>query len=119
GAKQVTGRLDLQAVLDHAFVVLSRLVSFTGGSILLVEDEQVRIAAAVPAPTAEALAARIPLGQGVSGTIAVTGEPRYLPDITIASTVTARRRNAAASDGVRSWYGVPLIAEGRPIGVMQ
>jgi diguanylate cyclase (GGDEF)-like protein/PAS domain S-box-containing protein len=119
GAKQVTGRLDLQAVLDHAFVVLSRLVTFTGGSILLVEDEQVRIAAAVPTPTAEALAARIPLGQGVSGTIAVTGEPRYLPDITIASTVTARRRSAAASDGVRSWYGVPLIAEGRPIGVMQ
>jgi diguanylate cyclase (GGDEF)-like protein/PAS domain S-box-containing protein len=119
GAKEVTGRLDLQAVLDHAFVALARVVTFTGGSILLVEDEQVRIAAAMPAPTPEALAARIPLGQGVSGTIAVTGEPRYLPDITIASTVTARRRSNNSSTGVRSWYGVPLIAEGRPIGVMQ
>jgi transcriptional regulator with GAF, ATPase, and Fis domain len=119
GAKEVTGRLDLQAVLDHAFVALSRVVTFDGGSILLVEDEQVRIAAAMPAPTPEALAARIPLGQGVSGTIAVTGEPRYLPDITIASTVTARRRSNNSSTGVRSWYGVPLIAEGRPIGVMQ
>jgi diguanylate cyclase (GGDEF)-like protein/PAS domain S-box-containing protein len=119
GAKEVTGRLDLQAVLDHAFVALGRLVTFTGGSILLVEDEQVRIAAALPAPTPEALAARIPLGQGVSGTIAVTGEPRYLPDITIASTVTAQRRSRSASSGVRSWYGVPLIAEGRPIGVLQ
>jgi diguanylate cyclase (GGDEF)-like protein/PAS domain S-box-containing protein len=119
GAKEVTGRLDLQAVLDHAFVALGRIVNFTGGSILLVEEDQVRIAAALPSPTPEALAARIPLGQGVSGTIAVTGEPRYLPDITIASTVTARRRSSNSSSGVRSWYGVPLIAEGRPIGVMQ
>jgi diguanylate cyclase (GGDEF)-like protein/PAS domain S-box-containing protein len=119
GAKEVTGRLDLQAVLDHAFVALGRIVAFTGGSILLVEEEQVRIAAALPSPTPEALAARIPLGQGVSGTIAVTGEPRYLPDITIASTVTASRRSNNSSSGVRSWYGVPLIAEGRPIGVMQ
>jgi putative methionine-R-sulfoxide reductase with GAF domain len=55
----------------------------------------------------------------VSGSIAISGEPRYLPDITIASTVTAQRRSRAASSGVRSWYGVPLIAEGRPIGVLQ
>jgi diguanylate cyclase (GGDEF)-like protein/PAS domain S-box-containing protein len=119
GAKEVTGRLDLQAVFDHAFRALHRLVGFSGGAIFLVEDDQVRIAAAMPAPTPEALAARIPLGQGVSGTIAVTGEPRYLPDITIASTVTARRRSNSSSSGVRSWYGVPLIAEGHPIGVLQ
>jgi diguanylate cyclase (GGDEF)-like protein/PAS domain S-box-containing protein len=119
GAKEVTGRLDLHSVFDHAFTALHRLVDFSGGAIFLVEDDQVRIAAALPAPTPEALAARIPLGQGVSGTIAVTGEPRYLPDITIASTVTARRRSNSSSSGVRSWYGVPLIAEGHPIGVLQ
>ena len=119
GAMEVTGRLDLDAVLRHAFIALRRAVAFTGGSIQLVEDEQVRIAAGMPEPTPEALAARLPLGQGVSGAIAVSGEPRYLPDITIASTVTAGRRAGNASTGVRSWYGVPLISEGRPIGVLQ
>ncbi|MDX6216549.1 MAG: hypothetical protein QOG99_2133 [Frankiales bacterium] len=119
GAKAVTGRLDLESVLQHAFTTLAASVEFEGGAILLVEDQQVRIAAGLPAPTPEAMAARIPLGQGVSGSIAVTGEPRYLPDITIASTVTANRRSQGASTGVRSWFGVPLIAEGRPIGVLQ
>jgi diguanylate cyclase (GGDEF)-like protein/PAS domain S-box-containing protein len=119
GAKAVTGRLDLESVLQHAFTTLAASVDFEGGAILLVEDEQIRIAAGMPRPTPEALAARIPLGQGVSGTIAVTGEPRYLPDITIASTVTANRRSKNSSVGVRSWFGVPLIAEGRPIGVLQ
>jgi transcriptional regulator with GAF, ATPase, and Fis domain len=119
GAMTVTGRLDLESVLNHAFTTLAQSVAFDGGAILLIEDEQVRIAAGMPQPTPEALAARIPLGQGVSGTIAVTGEPRYLPDITIASTVTANRRAKSASTGVRSWFGVPLIAEGRPIGVLQ
>ena len=119
GAKTVTGRLDLDSVLEHAFTTLQASVGFDGGAIFLVDGEQLRIAAGMPTPTPEALAARLPLGQGVSGTIAVTGEPRYLPDITIASTVTAQRRAKNSSAGVRSWYGVPLIAEGRPLGVLQ
>ncbi len=119
GAKEVTGRLDIDSVMEHAFHALGRAVTFSGGSIMLVEDDQVRIAAGVPAPTADALAARIPLGQGVSGGIASSGEPRYLPDITIASTVTQKRRSKSTSTGVRSWFGVPLICEGRPIGVLQ
>jgi sigma-B regulation protein RsbU (phosphoserine phosphatase) len=119
GAKVVTGRLDLESVLQHAFTTLAASVEFEGGAIMLVENEQVRIAAGIPQPTAEAMAARIPLGQGVTGSIVVSGEPRYLPDITIASTVTADRRAKNSSSGVRSWFGVPLIAEGRAIGLLQ
>jgi diguanylate cyclase (GGDEF)-like protein/PAS domain S-box-containing protein len=119
GAKVVTGRIDLDSVLQHAFSTLAAAVEFEGGAIMLVEEDQVRIAAGMPPPTAEALAARIPLGQGVSGSIVVTGEPRYLPDITIASTVTANRRRKSSSTGVRSWFGVPLIAEGHAIGLLQ
>ena len=118
GARELSTAHDLNGVLEITLSALERCMRFNGGAILLVDAEQVRIAAARPAPTPEALTARIPLGQGVSGTIAVTGDPRYLPDITIASTVPASRRKNASPD-VRSWYGVPLFDDGRPIAVFQ
>ncbi|MDP3712687.1 MAG: EAL domain-containing protein [Mycobacteriales bacterium] len=119
GARDITACLQVDSVLERAFVVLRRVIDFTGGSIQLVDGDVVRLAATDPPATPEALGASIPLGQGVGGTIAQTGEPRYLPDITVASTVTAKRRTTGTSLGVRSWYGVPLVAEGRVIGVLQ
>jgi diguanylate cyclase (GGDEF)-like protein/PAS domain S-box-containing protein len=119
GARDITACLQVDSVLERAFAVLRRVIDFTGGSIQLVDGDVVRLAATDPPATPEALGASIPLGQGVGGTIAQTGEPRYLPDITVASTVTAKRRSTSVSNGVRSWYGVPLVAEGRVIGVMQ
>jgi diguanylate cyclase (GGDEF)-like protein len=118
GARQVSAQTDLASILDSALDALHRCIAFTGGAIALVQDGQLRLAACHPTPTEEALAARLPVGQGVSGSIALTGEPRYLPDITIASTVPASRRKHAAP-GVRSWYGVPLISDGQVVGIFQ
>ena len=118
-ARDITGCLDLPSVMEATFEALRRLIAFTGGSIQLVEGDVVRLAATDPPATPEALAATIPVGEGISGGIAATGEPRYLPDITISAAVTAKRRRSNTSSGVRSWYGVPLVAEGRVIGVLQ
>lgn len=118
-ARDITACVDLSAVLTTSFSALRKLVDFTGGSIQLVDGDVVRLAATDPPATPEALAASIPVGTGVSGGIAATGEPRYLPDITIAAAVTPGSRTRSTSAGVRSWYGVPLVAEGRVIGVLQ
>ena len=119
-ARDVTGCLDLETVLDRSFIALRQITHFTGGSIQLIDDSGlIGIAAAVPTPTAEAVAMRIPVGQGIAGGIAATGEPRYLPDITADRAVTAARRTRSTSGGVRSYFGVPLITEGRVTGVLQ
>lgn len=118
-ARDITGCVDLTAVMETTFDALRRLISFTGGSIQLVDGDVVRLAATDPPATPEALAATLRVGEGISGGIAATGEPRYLPDITISAAVTAKRRRSNTSGGVRSWYGVPLVAEGRVIGVLQ
>ena len=118
-ARDVTACVDLESVLERSFAALRTFVEFTGGSIQLVDGDVVRLAATDPPATPEALAASIPLGQGIGGGIALSGEPRYLPDITIVSAVTSGRRSRSTSSGVRSYYGVPLVAEGRIIGVLQ
>jgi signal transduction histidine kinase len=119
-ARDVTGRLDLAGVLEHTFIALREIVEFTGGSIQLVDtDGMVALAATDPPATIEALSMRIPIGHGIGGGIVATGEPRYLPDITAESEVTSARRRRSTSQGVRSYFGVPLITEGRPIGLVQ
>jgi len=119
-ARDITGRLDLATVLDRTFAALRQLIDFTGGSVQLIDEtSHLRLAATDPPATAEALTMRVPLGHGIGGSIALTGEPRYLPDITADADVTEDRRRRSTSHGVRSYFGVPLITGGRVIGLMQ
>ena len=117
-ARDITGRLDQDEVLASTFTALRQLLTFGGGSIQLVDGsgEFVRLAAADPAPTPDAYETKIPVGQGIGGRIAASGEPRYIPDILTDPDVPSWR---ATSAGVRSYFGVPLITEGTVIGVLQ
>ena len=115
----VTGTLDLQVVLDESFVALRQLIAFEGGAIQLVDDGHLVAAATDPPAAPEALTVRIPVGQGVSGRIAATGEPIYIPDITVDERVHPEGRKRGLSGGVRSYFGAPLIEHGTPIGVLQ
>jgi len=117
-ARDITGSLDLQEVLATSLAGLRRLVSFGGGSIQLVHDDGLGLVAADPPAPAEAYALRIPLGEGVGGIIAERGEPIYIPDIFRDDRVPGPGRRAL-SPGIRSYFGVPLIGSGRPIGILQ
>ena len=118
-SREVTGTVDLQEVLDRAFKALRRLLDFDGGAIQLVEDGALVAAAGEPELSEEARQVRIPVGQGVSGTIAADGEPIYIPDVTVDDRVHPEGRRAGLSGGVRSYFGAPLIMGGGPIGVLQ
>ena len=118
-SRLVTGTIDLQEVLDRSFTALRRLMDFDGGAIQLVDDGALVAAAAEPELSEEAKLVRIPVGQGVSGGIAATGEPVYIPDVTVDERVHPEGRKAGLSGGVRSYFGAPLIMGGAPIGVVQ
>ena len=119
-ARDVTAQRELPDVLVSGFDAIRQVLEFTGGSIALVdEDHFLGFAATDPPATAEALTARIPVGQGIAGGIAATGEPVYIADITADERVTPERRQKSTSGGVRSYFGVPLVAEGAIIGVLQ
>ena len=59
-------------------------------------------------------AARVPLGQGFAGTIASTGRPLVLDEVTEANVVNPMLRRR----GLHSLLGVPLQWDGRVIGVL-
>ncbi len=118
-SREVTANLGLQDVLDASLTSLRRLLSFGGGAIQLIHDDSLVAAATDPPASPEALTVRIPVGQGVSGTIAATGETCYIPDITVDTRVYPEGRAKGVSGGVRSYFGVPLILHGGTIGVVQ
>jgi len=117
--REVTSTLDLQEVLDKSFTALRTLVDFGGGSIQLVEENMLVAKAGDPPMTEEAKHVRIPVGKGISGTIAETGEPIYIPDILDDPRVPPLRMRKGVSPEVRSYFGIPLIVAGRPVGVLQ
>lgn len=118
-ARDISSTLELQDVLDKSFAALQRLVPFNGGAIQLINEDHLSPAAAVPSLSEEAKKVRIPVGAGISGKIAETGEPIYIPDITIDERVSPEARARGTSTGVRSYFGAPLIMYGEPIGVFQ
>lgn len=118
-ATNVTGSLDLQTVLDESLAALRQLFEFGGGAIQLIEGDALVAAAADPELAPVARTVRIPVGTGVSGAIAATGRPIYIPDITVDERVHPQGREKGVSSGVRSYFGAPLILAGAPIGVVQ
>lgn len=115
--RRITARHDLDDVLAETFRCLRPLVTFGGGSIQLVDDEGwIQMAAADPAAPDHVMAHRVPLGGSVAGRVILTEAPIYLPDLENDDRPRSRR---AVSTGVRSYFAVPLIADGQAIGILQ
>src|SRR3954447_170962 len=116
-ARQVTARQDLDDVLGETLRCLRPLLRFAGGSIQLLDDDGwIQMAASDPAAPDHVMAQRVPLGTSVAGRVILTEQPVYLPDLNVAHLPGQSR---GTSSGVRTYLGVPLVADGRAIGVLQ
>ena len=96
--------------------LLARLCAVMGADVsqfLLVEDEQLRIIASHGVSRRDLAGLRIPVGRGFSGTIAATGAPAVLADTSVLEAFGP----TWAEEGVRALVGVPLVVDGRTVGV--
>jgi signal transduction histidine kinase len=118
-SRQVTSSLRMQDVLDRSLTGLRKLVDFGGGAIQLLEDDELIIGATDPPTAPEHRSVKVPIGTGVAGTIAATGEPVYIPDIEDPDAELPGGGFRAVSPGVISYFGWPLIMHGKPMGVVQ
>src|ERR1700732_2436001 len=110
----VNSSLDLGEVLARTAALIKRHIDYEIFGVLMVEGDgsylQHRFAIGYPRELAENL--RIPLGQGITGTAAATGHSVRVSD------TSKDPRYINAIDSVRSELAVPLMLQGKCIGVL-
>jgi K+-sensing histidine kinase KdpD len=112
--------LELGPILNIVLAAMRSLVEFRGGTICLVDDEgQVYVAASDPPCSPEVMAARVPVGSGLSGRVIATGQTIYSPNLDHDERVDPDLRKLGSNAGMCSYLAVPLICVGRVIGVLQ
>src|SRR5205807_3293291 len=112
--EDVNASLDLDAVLARAAALIKRHIDYEIFGVLMIEGDGTylrhRFAIGYPRELADNL--RIPLGQGITGTAAATGHSVRVSD----TSKDARYINAI--DSVRSELAVPLMLQGKCVGVL-
>ncbi|MGH9187669.1 MAG: sensor histidine kinase [Acidimicrobiales bacterium] len=112
--------LGLQGVLETALQSMAKLVPFRGGSIQLIDEGGVYVAAASPIPPSpDVLAARVPIGTGLSGRVVATGQPVVSNDVGLDPRVDPTLRSLGTNAEIKSYLAVPMVCFGEVVGVMQ
>lgn len=116
-AKAAAGEDDLNRILKAALDHLSQLINFTGGSLALVERNDLVIRAAVGPMTETALGQRLPRGStGPSWRVIETGETFLCNDLLAAGYKTPVN---SAGQRLQSYLAVPLIWRGKVCALLE
>jgi diguanylate cyclase (GGDEF)-like protein len=111
-AKAVSSSLELETVLNNLVQVSCRAFGYEHGAILLTDEPSGDLVVdAIYGYTPDTLRMRIPVGKGITGAVQRSGKPEVVGD------VTKDARYIKADGRVVAEVAVPLISEGRVIGV--
>ena len=112
--EEVNASLDLDVVLARTAALIKKHIDYEIFGVLLVEpgDRTLKHRFSIGHPPDLAENLRIPLGQGITGTAAATGHSVRVSDVSKDS------RYINAIDSVRSELAVPLMIQGKCIGVL-
>jgi len=112
--EEVNASLDLDEVLARTAALIKRHIDYEFFGVLLPDGDGAflkhRFAIGYPRDLAENL--RIPIGQGITGTAAATGHSVRVPD------TSKDPRYITAIESIRSELAVPLLLQGKCIGVL-
>ncbi len=111
-AKTISSSLELESVLNNLVQVTCQAFTYEQGAILLVDERSGDLVVeAIYGYAPGTRGYRIPAGKGITGAVQRTGKPEIVADV--------RRdgRYIGVTERVVSEIAVPLISEGRVIGV--
>ncbi|MEA2518928.1 MAG: two-component system, OmpR family, sensor histidine kinase KdpD [Chloroflexota bacterium] len=115
-AAAASGELDLDQILHEALGRLRSVVPLTGGSIALVDGDDLVIRAAIGPFAEEALGQRLTRGPSRSWGVVAGLEPYLTGDLLRDGD---RMRGESAAKSLRSWLAVPIIRHGVGIGLVE
>ncbi len=111
-AKSVSGTLDLPTLLDSLVSVTCRAFGYDNGALMLVDQDSGELSVSASYGHGETIGERLPPGIGITGWVARTGTPLVVDDVRQDS------RYHRTDQRTRSELAVPLIAEGKVLGVL-
>ena len=108
--------LELDALLTELLARICGTLDTDTAAILLLDEATNELVARAARGIEEEVEAgvRIPVGRGFAGRVAETRQPVVLPDVDHADVLNPILREKR----IKSMLGVPLLIEGRPIGVL-
>jgi signal transduction histidine kinase/ActR/RegA family two-component response regulator len=107
-------RLPLDSLLHELLVRVTELMGADTAAILLVDGDVLRARAAKGLEEEVTTGVRIPIGRGFAGRVASEKRPIHIADVDQAEVLNPILREK----GIRSLLGVPILFEGRVIGVL-
>lgn len=119
-ARAVTASLDLEEILG---AIMNKMAGFFGPerwSMLLVNEAETELyyAIAVGENQESLKGLKVPMGEGVAGWVAATGNPLIVPDVALDVTWSAFTR-AHPELNIQSIACVPVRSAGKTLGVIQ
>ncbi|HET6371407.1 MAG TPA: GAF domain-containing protein, partial [Nitrospiria bacterium] len=122
-ADALGGALDVHGIFDRVFEKTSEQLPIDGGGILLIDhrshDLDLVFSRGVSRDFVRALQSeRLRLGEGITGTVAVTGQPYATASVLEDRTVSRHRLGLLSSEGISGFAAIPLVAWERIIGVL-
>lgn len=111
-----SGENDLNKILEIALARLADQIQFTGGSIAVVEDDELVIRAAQGPFRDVALGQRLKRNAGRSWRVIESGKP-FLSNDLAAERITTNSKSGDLA--MRSYLAVPLFRHGRTFGLME
>jgi len=115
-ASAAAGQRDLDQILHETLDRLRSIAPLTGGSIALVEGDDLVVRAAIGRFAEEALGQRLRRGPSASWSVVDTLEPRLISDM---HREGLRVQGAPSQEAIRSWLAVPIVRRGQGIGLLE
>ena len=116
----ISGAMDLAVTMNVLIDRLIRTLEVDAGAILLYQPalQELEFVTGSGFRTEAIQDTRVRLGEGQAGRVALEREIVHVPDLTL-ETAKFERVKLCRQEGFKSYFGVPLIAKGDIVGVLE